>query len=170
MRVEELKRGLWGYQKQSIFQYIAEQEEAFSRKLLEKDQQAEAAAQLARERIQALEAEVTALRGQLGELQRRHAHIADTLLDARAAAEEMKAESRAQEEAAREVVRKTLDGAMGEVAGYRERIAGLRRAIERTLRDMDSQTAQLEEEAEALEASSPANYLNFFQEGAGEDA
>ena len=37
MRLEELKRGLWGYKKDAVFQYITEQEEAFSQKLMEKE-------------------------------------------------------------------------------------------------------------------------------------
>lgn len=44
MHLDQLKKGLWGYRKDSVFQYIASQEEVFSQKLLEKDAQAEGAA------------------------------------------------------------------------------------------------------------------------------
>ena len=56
MRIEELKKGLWGYKKESIFQYIAEQEETFSKKLLEKNTQLEQLSQQYQTRIEELEA------------------------------------------------------------------------------------------------------------------
>ena len=40
MRLEELKKGFWGYRKDAVFQYITEQEESFSQKLMEKEAQA----------------------------------------------------------------------------------------------------------------------------------
>ena len=52
MRIEELKKGLWGYKKESIFQYIAEQEETFSKKLLEKNTQLEQLSQQYQTRIE----------------------------------------------------------------------------------------------------------------------
>ena len=60
--MEELKRGLWGYKKDAVFQYITEQEEAFSQKLMEKEVQAQQAGQQAQARIQSLERENRELR------------------------------------------------------------------------------------------------------------
>ena len=67
MHLDQLKKGLWGYRKDSVFQYIASQEEVFSQKLLEKDAQAEGAARQYQERIQALEEENRKLRQKLAE-------------------------------------------------------------------------------------------------------
>lgn len=39
MRLEDLKKGLWGYKKDSVYQYVANMEEELSAKLLEKDKQ-----------------------------------------------------------------------------------------------------------------------------------
>ena len=36
MHLEELKRGLWGYRKDAVFQYIAQQEEQFAQKMAER--------------------------------------------------------------------------------------------------------------------------------------
>ena len=41
MRIEELKKGFWGFQKDGVFRFIAQQEEAFAQKLAEKDAQME---------------------------------------------------------------------------------------------------------------------------------
>ena len=35
MRIDEMKKGFWGYKKESVFQYIAEQEETYSHRLQE---------------------------------------------------------------------------------------------------------------------------------------
>ena len=55
MRLEELKKGFWGYQKDAVFQYITQQEEAFTQKMTEKD------AQLERTDRQALEQDLAEL-------------------------------------------------------------------------------------------------------------
>lgn len=49
MRLEELKRGFWGYKRDSVYQYIAQIEEEFSTKLLEKDEQLKKAVEDARQ-------------------------------------------------------------------------------------------------------------------------
>ena len=68
MRLEELKKSLWGYRKETVLQYVVAQEEAFSKRLLEKDGQAAEADRQARARIEALEAENRELRGELERL------------------------------------------------------------------------------------------------------
>ena len=65
MRLEELKKGLWGYKKEGVFQYITELEETCSRKLQDREAQAERAEQQAGERIRALEQENGALKEEL---------------------------------------------------------------------------------------------------------
>ena len=37
MRLEELKRGLWGYKKDEVIQYLSQQEELFAQKMAEKE-------------------------------------------------------------------------------------------------------------------------------------
>ena len=46
MQLDELKKGFWGYQKEGVFQYITAREEEFSRRLLEKEAQADQALQM----------------------------------------------------------------------------------------------------------------------------
>ena len=54
MQLEELKKGFWGYQKEGVFQYITAREEEFSRRLLEKEAQADQARQRAQPGVQEL--------------------------------------------------------------------------------------------------------------------
>ena len=56
MKAEELKTGLWGFKKFSVYQYITSLEESFSSKLLEKDEENRAALVREQQRAQELEA------------------------------------------------------------------------------------------------------------------
>ena len=42
MRLEELKKGFWGYRKEPVFQYLTQIEDACARKLREREEQMEA--------------------------------------------------------------------------------------------------------------------------------
>ena len=163
MRLEELKKGLWGYQKDAVFRYITEQEDAFTKTLAEKDAQLERAERQAQARIHALEQENQAMKEELERLQAQQDQIAQAILDARASADALKAESRAQEEAARETVRQTLERDLAELAGYRKKVAELRNAIQTALGSMEKQTEEIEQQAEALFAAAPEGNLTLFQ-------
>ena len=41
MRLDELKKGFWGYKKESVYQYIAAMEDEAARKLVQQQEQAE---------------------------------------------------------------------------------------------------------------------------------
>ena len=57
MNVEKLKKG-FGYQKESVYKYIAELEEEFSAKLSERENQINSENETLRERIKQLEEEI----------------------------------------------------------------------------------------------------------------
>lgn len=164
MRLEELKKGFWGYKREDVFRCITEQEEAFSQKLLEKDVQAEQAEQRARERIQELEQQVCSLQEELARLRDQQDYIARAILDARASAEALKAETRAQEEAARETVRRTLEEELVELEGYREKIGELHVFIRTTLETLDGQVQDLEQQVEKVSEAAPARNLTLFSQ------
>ena len=97
MRLEELKKGLWGYKKDAVFQYISQQEEQFTQKMAEKDAQLEQTSRQDRARIQDLEQENRTLKEELARLRAQQDQISQAILDARSSAEILEAESRAQE-------------------------------------------------------------------------
>ena len=65
MKLDELKKGLWGFQKASVYAYITMAEEEFSAKLAEKDSRHEASEEQYRSRIDALEQELHTVKEQL---------------------------------------------------------------------------------------------------------
>ena len=163
MRLEELKKSFWGYQKDTVFRYITQQEEAFTQKLAEKDALRERMEQQAQSRIRELEEENRAMKEELGRLREQQDQISRAILDARASAEALKAESRAQEEAARDTVRHALELDLAELAGYREKVAELRKAIQTALGSMEEQAEEIEQQAEELFEAAPTGNLTLFQ-------
>lgn len=85
------------------------------------------------------------------------------ILDARASAEALKAETRAQEEAARAAVRGTMEEELAELRRYAGKLAALREAIRSTLEGLDRDVAEAEGLVEAAAAASPAANLTLFE-------
>ena len=162
MRLEDLKKGFWGYQKEAVLQYIAAQEEACSLRLLEKDEQATQASLKAQARIQELEAEVQRLRQELGELRRMRDQIPQVMLDARASAQALQDQMNAQAQVAGDNLRQALDADLAQLARYREQIQALRQSLQEALEGMDRQAQQLQQQAQALEEESPEKDLQLF--------
>ena len=163
MQIEELKKGFWGYQKEGVFQYIAAQEETFSQRLMEKDAAAAREAELAQKRIRDLEQENAELRRELKTLREQQERISSTLLDARACAEAMKAESQAEEEAARAQVRQTLEQDLEQLKTYRGRIERLRVELQALLRETEQKAEALEQKVETVTMAVPEANLSLFQ-------
>ena len=169
MGLEELRKSVWGYQKDAVFRYITQQEERFAQKMSEKDAQLERMDQQAQARIQELEEENRALKEELEWHRQRYDQISQAILDARASAETMKAESRAREEQAREAVGQALEQDMAELADYREKVKALRRAIQASVASLEQQAEQLEQQAEELYGAAPAGKLTLFRRDGGEE-
>ena len=163
MRLEELKKGLLGYKKDAVFQYISQLEEQFMQKMAEKDAQIERASRQDRSRIQDLEQENRALKEELTRLRTLQDQISQAILDARSSAEMLKAESRALEEKARATVRQTLEQDLVVLDDYRQKIANLHRAIQTAMKDLEQQTEKMERQVEELLEAAPQENLTLFQ-------
>ena len=163
MRLEELKKGLWGYKKDSVFQYISQQEEQFTQKMAEKDAQLEQTSRQDRARIQDLEQENRTLKEELIRLRAQQDQISQAILDARSSAEILKAESRAQEEKARETVRRALEQDLTVLENFRQQVADLHRAIQAAMKGLEQQAEEMEQQAEELLEAAPQENLTLFQ-------
>ena len=159
MRLEELKKGLWGYKKDAVFQYISQQEEQFTQKMAEKDAQLEQTSRQDRARIQDLEQENRTLKEELARLRAQQDQISQAILDARSSAEILKAESRAQEEKARE----TLEQDLAALENYRQQVMDLHRAIRTAMKGLEQQVEEMEQQAEELHEAAPQENLTLFQ-------
>lgn len=163
MRLEELKKGFWGYQKDAVFQYITQQEEKFTQQLAEKNAQMEQVNQQAQARIQAVEQEKRVLQEELARLREWQDQIPQAILDARASAEMLKAETCAKEKDARETVRQAMERDLAELASYREKVADLRKAFQAAMKGLEQQVEEMEQQVEALYETAPKGNLTLFQ-------
>lgn len=163
MRLEELRKGLWGYRRDDVFKFITEMEDEAAKKLAEQGEAASEAENRAVRRAQELEKENRALRSEVDRLRAQQEQISMAILDARASAEALKAETRAQEEAARAAVRGTMEEELAELRRYAGKLAALRVAIRSTLEGLDRDVAEAEELVEAAAAASPAANLTLFE-------
>ena len=163
MRLEELKKGLWGYQKDAVFQYIAQQEELFAQKLTEKDALLEQTTRQDTARIQQLEQENRALREELERLRGMQDQISQAILDARSSAQALKAESQAERTRASETVRQALEQDLAELADYRGQIDALRQAIQTAMKGLEQQTEDMQQQLDELYEAAPTGNLTLFQ-------
>ena len=163
MRLEELKKGFWGYQKDAVFQYIIQHEGIFTQKLAEKDAQLERIDRQAQDHIRELEQENRELKEELSRLREQQDQISQAILDARASAEALKAETRAQEESAQEKIRHALGQDLAELASYLELVTDLRKAIRTAIEGLDQQAEKMEQQAEKLYEAAPKGNLTLFQ-------
>ena len=163
MRLEELKKGFWGYKKEGVFQYLAELEQTYSQKLQERDERSAQAERQAQARLQTMEEENRSLKEELSGLRKQYDQISAAILDARTSAEAMKAETRAQEAAARETVRENLEADLSELERYRERVSALREDIHRALQGLEDQAEVLEQRVSALYEEAPQGNLTLFE-------
>ena len=163
MRLEELRKGLWGYRRDDVFKFITEMEDEAAKKLAEQGEAASEAENRAIRRAQELEKENRALRSEVDRLRAQQEQISMAILDARASAEALKAETRAQEEAARAAVRGTMEEELAELRRYAGKLAALREAIRNTLEGLDRDAAEAEGLVEAAAAASPAANLTLFE-------
>ena len=163
MRLEELKKGLWGYRKEGVFRFITELDESCSQKLREREERAAQSEQRAQERIQALEQENRALKEELDGLRSQRDEISAAILEARASAEAMKTETLAREEAARDAIRQLLEEDQAELNRYREKLLELRTAVRKALEELDGQTEAMEQQVQVLGEELPEGNLTLFQ-------
>lgn len=116
-----------------------------------------------RSRIQELEQENRALKEELTRLRAQQDQISQAILDARSSAEILKAESRAQEEKARETVRQALEQDLAVLESYRQQVADLHRAIRTAMKGLEQQAEEMEQQAEELLEAAPQENLTLFQ-------
>ena len=132
-------------------------------KMAERDAQLERMSRQDRSRIQELEQENRALKEELTRLRAQQDQISQAILDARSSAEILKAESRAQEEKARETVRQALEQDLAVLESYRQQVADLHRAIRTAMKGLEQQAEEMEQQAEELLEAAPQENLTLFQ-------
>ena len=138
------QNSLFGYSKKSVIEYVAEMNEDFSRKLLEKD--------LENKKItQELRTQIEELKRENEELQAGRKDVAGALIDAKAFAGELMARAEADDKALHEKSRAYHQAEMERLQAISDHVVTLREALCAALRGMDEELARYEHRCQSAE-------------------
>jgi len=165
MKLDELKKGLWGYKKASVYAYITMMEEEFSTKLLEKDTQHQKSVEEYQAHIDALEQELHTVKQQLRHLEQNNEkmEIASTLIAATQYGEALRKEAEETAQKERQAWEVKLASAQRELEQYQGQIAQVQDLLHRFLENMDKQAQDVQQQAKAVQASSPDHNMTLFE-------
>lgn len=163
MQLESLKKGMFGYTKESVLRYISTMEEDFSAKLVERDVQSKKDTETYTRRIQELEEALSSLKKEYEAQQARQLMIADTLLEAQRHAAQMKAETEQQEFKLRQQLEQDAARYQAELDRYGAQVRELRERFHTLLSIMDQKAETVEDEIAKASAGAPESHMTLFQ-------
>ena len=163
MEIDKLKRGLFGYKKESVYQYIASVEDDFSSKLLEKDDKIKKNEEIYLSKINKLEEELKEVKRQYEEQKGEKTVVAATLIEARRFAEQLKKETEEKENKALKEFENELSKKRKELKEYQEQIENLRKTIVSMLNETDGKIKNVENEIETVKQACPGKNMTLFE-------
>lgn len=162
MRLDELKKGLWGYKKEDVYRYIVSMEEESSRKLEEKDAKlAEKDVRLTQQetraqgRIAELEQMVGTLQEENASLKANQSAVFATLLEAQRHAERLREESVRREQKSQEQLKLLVQRQTQELESYSAKVQQLREVLRELLAEFDGRAEQTGAALTALREQEP---------------
>jgi len=153
--MDELKKGLWGYRKDSVYHYIVSLEEEASKRVAERDARMDKLETDARQQIAELEAALAALRAENQALRDNQELVFSTMLEAQRYAEQLKADSYHQAKQAQEKLSSAIEQENQQLSGYKKRVEQLRTVIQELLEEFDGKAEEVEKALERLPAQAP---------------
>lgn len=157
MNLDNLKKSFFGYQKESVCQYISCMEEEFRDRLLEKDGDIKKMEEKYQLKIQQLEKELQETKNQLDAKVKEQMMIGETLMEARRYAESLKEEARSQQEKMRQQLEKQMEESKKELVCYRKEISNMRKVFADMVCAMDKQAEELDAQMRQMEETSVLN-------------
>ena len=158
MRLDELKKGLWGYKKEGVYRYIMNLEEESSQKLAEKDEKIcaiTAAMAEGQSRIGELERTVEALREENTSLKANQSAVFATLLEAQRYAERLREESARREQKAQEELKTKICRQTQMLERYSDRVRQLREVLRDMLVEFDGKAEQTGQALASIQEQDP---------------
>ena len=162
MKSENLRIGLFGFQKSSVFQYISAIEEEFSTKLMEKDAQTQKNDEQLLLRIRQLEEELSDVKEQFEKQKNEQMMVANTLLDAQRYAESLKKETEEREREAQQRLDNLARKKQQELEEYQVQIQHLRGMFHTLLSKLDGETHELEQCTKTIKDNVPDQNMSLF--------
>lgn len=157
MQLNELKKGFWGYKKESVYRYVASLEESTSEKLAEKDLKINQLEEQSQKKILELEAVVDALREENAALKEHQIMAFSTLLEAQRHAQFLKEESAGRERKAQEELDAAVERQTRRLEEYAEKIRQFQKAVQNMLSEFSGRTEDMKESLAVLQSQAPAD-------------
>lgn len=163
MKLDNLKKGFFGYQKASVYQYITSIEEDFSIKLMEKDELLQNNEEQYHQRINQLEQQLQDITQKYESQKRQQMMIADTLLEAKQYAETLKKDAEEKQNQERKQWEQELDENHRQLDQYQAEIVNIREMFQQLLLSMDQRTKQLDEQIKMVISNAPDRNMSLFE-------
>ena len=160
MRMDELKRGLWGYRKDSVYHYVVSLEEKASQRLAEKEARIEKLTAEYKQQLTELEATLKALREENAALRENQAAVFTTMLEAQKYADQLRTESNLQRQQAQERFSSAIQQKTRLLDVYSDQIQQLRVMIKEILKDFEGSLEDVERTTTRLSAHAPSADLD----------
>ncbi len=154
--MDELKRGFWGYKKDSVYRYIVSMEEDASARVAEKEARLEKLEAESKQQIAGLESALSALREENASLRNNQAVVFSTLMEAQKHAEHIKAESRRRERQVQEEIAMSVQRKTKQVDNYLEQIRMFRETVQAMLKEFDERAEEAERSLTQLRSQAPS--------------
>jgi len=153
--MNELKQGLWGYRKDSVYQYIVLLEEEASKRVAEKDARIDRLEAESRRQLAELETALASLREENQTLRDNQERVFFTMLEAQKYADQLRADSARQAKQAQEELSSAVQRENQKLDSYAKRLRQLRAVIQGLLEEFDSKAEDVEKALERLPAQAP---------------
>ena len=157
--MDELKRGFWGYKKDSVYRYIVSMAEDASARVAEKEARLEKLEAESKQQIAGLESALSALREENASLRNNQAVVFSTLMEAQKHAEHIKAESRRRERQVQEEIAMSVQRKTKQVDNYLEQIRMFRETVQAMLKEFDERAEEAERSLTQLRSQAPSAEL-----------
>lgn len=156
MRLDEIKKGFWGYKKEGVCRYIAQLEAEAQAK---KDEEVRRLEEASGRRIAELEDALRAAREENEAMRAEQASIADALIQAQKYAQQIRDEADEFEREAHDRVRASVDRQLRELEDYSTAADVLKEQFHALLKDTLGKTEDIKRELNILHDKGPNSNL-----------
>lgn len=179
MQLTDLKKGFWGYQKESVYQYISALDVTFSEKLADKDKESKEMIRELEERGRELERENEEMKKETARLEEENAEIrkeneefkklqraiSDSILDAKSYAAQLKKETEMKECSLRSQIEEEAARQRRRVESYAHEIDALQENLKTVLGRFDGALQNTKDSASRLSQRDPLEEKGDAEQG-----
>jgi cell division septum initiation protein DivIVA len=155
MNITELRKSLFGYSKESVYQYISYLNQEFSQKLVEKDRESNYLIKELQERNAALEKEMESIRAENDIYKKMQSSISESIISAKNYEKEIKDAAVLENKKIRETINEEKQKQEMQLKNYIETIDAYRVSLVHILKEFETSLKNISEEGHGILKESP---------------